>query len=377
MNPEMFKTHTGVIRELEKNHRKGYFVGGCVRDSFMGIIPKDIDIATDALVHEMKSIFPVCHETGAAYGTVTVRHEGRIYQITTFRTEEGYSDHRRPDRVAFNGSLQEDLSRRDFTINAMAFHPQEGLIDLFGGRQDIRDGVIRTVGAASLRFHEDALRILRGIRLSCELGFRIEEKTMDAMLEHEGLLTGIPMERTAMELKRCILSGHPGKMEILKSFALFREFSGVCLESMPREKDLALRLSFLLQGMDHRAIMERYRVKKETVRHVCQVLGSLPLPCRLTEYQLRRIMSQAGNMNAKRILLLSGRSLKLLKLIDKRGDCVRLKDLAVSGEDLLAEGITVQGKKTGEILEKLLDEVLKHPYMNDRETLLALGRGLK
>ena len=154
-----------VVEQLEAAGYEAYVVGGCVRDALMGITPKDWDITTSARPEQVKTVFPVTFDTGIEHGTVSVRYEHETYEVTTYRIDGAYTDHRRPTEVAFTSQLYEDLARRDFTINAMAYHPRRGLIDYFEGQQDLKKGCIRCVGKAEERFEEDALRMLRAIRL--------------------------------------------------------------------------------------------------------------------------------------------------------------------------------------------------------------------
>ena len=192
---ELDKGAREIIRTLEDAGFSAYAVGGCVRDYLLGQIPKDIDITTSATPEMVKELFPKTFDTGIEHGTVTVLWYGTGYEVTTFRTEGKYSDHRRPDHVEFSRSLEEDLSRRDFTINAMAYHPSKGLIDLFHGKEDLEKGIIRCVGKASERFEEDALRMLRAIRFAARFGFRIEEETVQAAVQRASTISFVSRER--------------------------------------------------------------------------------------------------------------------------------------------------------------------------------------
>jgi len=193
-----------IIQMLETSGHKAYAVGGCVRDSVLGKEPKDWDICTSALPEETKKCFEKSSgrifETGLHHGTVSLLQNGKTFEITTFRTDGTYSDNRRPDTVNFIKDLKSDLSRRDFTINALAYHPKEGLIDYFGGTEDIKSKQIRCVGDADARFREDALRIMRALRFSSVLGFEIEKNTLEALVRNRKLLENIAAERIHVEL---------------------------------------------------------------------------------------------------------------------------------------------------------------------------------
>lgn len=205
-----------ILNTLNENHHKAYVVGGCVRDGLLLKEPTDWDITTSALPGEVKALFPRTYDTGIQHGTVTVVENDRNYEITTFRTEGAYVDHRRPEKVEFTSSIEEDLSRRDFTMNAIAFHPREGFIDPFSGKEDIQKRQIRAVGNPDLRFTEDALRMVRAVRFSAQLDFEIEKETFRAIKDHAPLLQSISAERIREELNKLLLSSHPMKLLLLR-----------------------------------------------------------------------------------------------------------------------------------------------------------------
>ena len=201
-----------IITTLQKHGFEAYAVGGCVRDSFLGRVPGDWDITTSAAPEETKSLFARTFDTGIEHGTITVLLNGEGFEVTTYRIDGKYEDNRHPSKVQFTRSLSEDLLRRDFTINAMAYNEQDGLVDLFHGMEDLKKGVIRCVGNAEARFSEDALRILRAIRFSAQLGFEIEEWTMKAIRKLANTLENISAERIRVELEKLIISNHPDKL---------------------------------------------------------------------------------------------------------------------------------------------------------------------
>lgn len=214
MKIEMPKNAAWIIDQLMQHGYEAYIVGGCVRDSLLGVAPKDWDITTSASPEEVKELFSHTIDTGIEHGTVTVLLEKEPYEVTTYRIDGKYEDHRRPTEVTFTKSLKEDLLRRDFTINAMAYNESEGLIDLYGGVKDLEDGLIRCVGIASHRFDEDALRILRALRFAARLNFTIEDETRQAMVEKKEFLKDISAERIREELTKLLVSPHP---ELLKT----------------------------------------------------------------------------------------------------------------------------------------------------------------
>jgi tRNA nucleotidyltransferase (CCA-adding enzyme) len=201
-----------IIQRLEENGYEAYAVGGCVRDSLLHRIPEDWDITTSATPQEVKQLFERTVDTGIAHGTVTVLIGRQGYEVTTYRVDGEYEDARHPKEVTFTPLLEEDLKRRDFTINAMAYNHRKGLVDIFGGRADLREGVIRCVGDAKERFGEDALRMMRAVRFAAQLGFEIEDQTYQAIRELSGNLSKISAERIATELIKLITSPHPQEL---------------------------------------------------------------------------------------------------------------------------------------------------------------------
>lgn len=201
-----------IIGQLNKNGYEAFIVGGCVRDSILGKAPNDWDITTSAKPEKIKEIFRRTVDTGIQHGTVTVLVDKDAYEVTTYRVDGIYEDHRRPREVLFTVSLEEDLRRRDFTINAMAYNDEKGLIDVFGGIADLKQGVIRCVGRPEERFDEDALRILRAVRFAAQLGFTIDPDTRDAMKKQAHFLRDISAERIQVELTKLIVSDHPGML---------------------------------------------------------------------------------------------------------------------------------------------------------------------
>ena len=202
-----------IITTLQKHGFEAYAVGGCVRDSFLGRVPGDWDITTSAAPEETKSLFARTFDTGIEHGTITVLLNGEGFEVTTYRIDGKYEDNRHPSKVQFTRSLSEDLLRRDFTINAMAYNPEQGVIDIFSGQEDLEKGIIRCVGEASERFDEDALRILRAVRFAAQLDFVIENQTREAMRDQAKFLKDISAERICTELTKMIVSKHPERLE--------------------------------------------------------------------------------------------------------------------------------------------------------------------
>ena len=213
-----------IIQTIEEAGFEAYAVGGCVRDSILGRMPNDWDITTSAKPEEVKKLFRHTVDTGIQHGTVTVLVKKECYEVTTYRIDGEYEDGRHPKQVNFTSLLSEDLRRRDFTINAMAYNEKSGLVDLFGGQDDLEKGIIRCVGDARERFTEDALRIMRAVRFSAQLGYEIEEKTAEAIKELAPTLARISVERIQVELVKLLVSNHPEYVLKLYEMGLTKVF---------------------------------------------------------------------------------------------------------------------------------------------------------
>lgn len=211
-----------IINELNTRGFEAFAVGGCVRDGLMGRVPKDWDIATNALPEQVKQIFHYTIDTGLKHGTVTVHGKENDIEVTTYRIDGTYKDNRHPENVEFTASLKEDLKRRDFTMNAIAYHPAHGVIDLFDGIRDIREGIIKTVGRPEDRFDEDALRMMRAVRFSAQLGFTVHDSALEAIREKCGLITKVSSERIRDELTKLLVSDFPMRFILLRDTNLLQ-----------------------------------------------------------------------------------------------------------------------------------------------------------
>ncbi len=426
-----------IIRLLETSGFEAWAVGGCVRDSLLGLAPNDWDICTSAKPQQTVSIFQGHRviETGIKHGTVTVLYENESYEVTTYRTDGVYSDSRRPDSVDFVTHVQDDLSRRDFTVNAMAYHPERGLYDAFGGEDDLKNKIIRCVGDAKARFEEDALRILRAMRFASTFGFAIEEKTAQAILDCKERLRLIAPERIREELLR-LLTG-AGAADILRAFAPVLDVFLPELASMrghyqynphhyldvwehtlaavaAAPQDPILRLTMLLhdsgkpacffkdaKGVGHfyghpevslkitKAIMDRLRFDNDTKKAVEELVlhhdATIPAKPknvlkwlnRIGETRLMQLLpvkraDAAAQHPDKREAKLGdiSRLEACIKTVINQGLPYRLKDLAVTGDDLIAIGIP-PGKQVGNLLQELLKRVMEGRLANEKHTLRA------
>lgn len=362
-----------------------YAVGGCVRDALLGKTPYDYDLCTSALPEETRSLFPKTVPTGMAHGTVTVFYGGQSAEVTTFRREGSYTDHRRPDEVLYTKSLEEDLARRDFTMNAMAMDEHYRLYDPYGGRQDLQQGIIRCVGDPDRRFREDALRMFRGMRFSAQLGFPIEQATLEAMGRQAEFCSFVAPERLRVELEKTLLSPRPQVLEQVIALGMLKAYidpavpvSLAHLAALPAEAHLrygALTYAMYLAGSirEPKAFLKALRLDNGTVDAVTkgiEIAESAPV---WDDVSVKRLLQRYGE-EALRCAAACG-DYEAISAATTRvlmsGEPYALKHLAVTGRDLQALGIT--GTAVGKVLHKLLDAVICNPGCNTRDLLLTLS----
>ena len=378
-----------VLRRLNTAGYQAYAVGGCVRDMARGVPPHDYDICTSALPAQTERCFAGERvvETGIKHGTVTVLMAGEPYEITTFRTDGDYLDGRHPQSVAFTDSLTEDLRRRDFTINAMAYHPDIGLRDPFNGQADIARRVIRCVGDANARFTEDALRILRALRFAAELGFDIAPDTARAMRELSGRLALISRERIAAELLRA-LNGI-NAVPVLQAFdtvllAALPDYPAAALPEalhalaiLPRG-DIVLRLAAVLAPCG--AAGARVLASLKPSRALSNQVLALTAAARedISRAELPLWLARLGETQLRRLLTLQGRDdlLSCLPALLAQRLPLTLGDLAVNGRDLTAAGLPA-GAELGRTLNALHRRVLLGELPNEHGALLAAAMTMK
>lgn len=428
-----------ILDRFAEHNLQAYLVGGCVRDSLLGKQPKDWDICTEALPEQVRDIFKAYKVilTGLQHGTVTVLLGGLPVEITTYRIDGEYEDNRHPKEVFFTSSLQEDLSRRDFTINALAYHPEHGVIDYFHGTEDLERGIIRCVGDAASRYQEDGLRIMRAVRFACVLNFQFEAETEAAIRKYSYLLRNIARERIQVEFDKILTSSWAAYgLETLARLDCFPYFMPeLChtwqfaqqgsrhsydvfthivkaVASVP--PDVVLRLTMLLHDIgkpfawqlradggdafpDHEnmgaelagKILNRLRYDKKTISRVTLLVRNHTRQLQPEEINLRQAVADLGAETVQQLLEVKRADIKahnncdmtevlqlfdtmevMLKQILQRGDCCTLKQLAVSGRDLTALGIS--GQQVGQILNQLLQIVIQQPEKNDKMVLLEL-----
>ena len=386
-----------ILEELNRHHHEAFIVGGCVRDRLMGKTPYDFDITTDALPQQIKSIFKKNYDTGLQHGTVTVCVDHTNFEVTTYRIDGVYTDGRRPDSVSFTKRIEEDLSRRDFTMNAIAYHPTEGFVDFFEGQEDIERKVIRAVGVAQKRFQEDALRMLRAIRFAVQLGFDIDSDTWLALKEKAHLIKQISSERIYAEFSKILLSEDIQKVSLLWESGLLplivegsdvymAQYAEEIMHSLLKCKASgSLRLALFMQNSSLETvekILKKLKVDNKTRREVGLFVDNLFREFPSDAYALRKALSKLGAETFQNILYLKqcvGISIadteEALNRILQQSDCIHRREMNINGEDLKQLGI-VDGKEIGWFLQQLFEQVLHDPKKNSREALLCEAKRL-
>ena len=428
-----------ALEALRAAGHEAFCVGGCVRDMIMGRCPNDFDITTSALPQQTKACFGGYHviETGLKHGTVTVVIGGEPLEITTYRVDGEYRDNRRPEEVFFTSRLEDDLSRRDFTVNAMAYCPERGLVDVFGGRADIENKIIRAVGEPDRRFCEDGLRILRALRFAAVLDFTIEPQTADSIHRNRHLLKNISAERICLELVKLVCG--VGAARILGEFSdvlceIIPEFgpsvgfdqhnpyhiydvythSLRALEAAQGDKYVKLAVLFHDIGKPgsfsedekgghfyghHKLSAEltdkalrRLKCDGKTLHTVVKLVDAHDRGVPATEKSVRRLLSSFGEEDTRRLIQLKRADNSALvewlvqprlaeldeieAIVDKihaEGELPSLKNLAVHGDDIIKLGVPA-GKRVGEILGALLDAVIDGELVNEKAALLDAAR---
>lgn len=362
-----------ILCALDSAGHRAVLAGGCVRDSLLGRRPSDWDIASSASPEEVLALFPRCVPTGIKHGTITVLSGGGSVEVTAFRAEGGYSDHRRPDSVSFGCPLEADLARRDLTVNAMAMDAAGEITDPFGGRDDLRRRLLRCVGEPERRFDEDALRMLRTVRFSAQLGFGIEPRTLEAIRALAHLASGLSAERVRDELLKTLRSPAPGLVWQLVDLGLL----GACLApgdaTAPREAldvlPIYARLAHFCRDlelggyiMSTDRFLAALRFDGETLRRTASAVEVL----------------KSGSRDWKRLLRGHGEAAVLaahpknraLRAVLRSGECWELSSLAIGGRELAALGYS--GPELGRELRRLLDHVIDCPADNRADILCKL-----
>jgi len=384
-----------IIGKLNKSGYEAYAVGGCVRDTLLGRRPEDWDITTSARPQQVKALFRRTVDTGIQHGTVTVMLDRTGYEVTTYRIDGEYEDGRHPKQVEFTSNLLEDLRRRDFTVNAMAYSHETGVVDAFGGMEDLQAGVIRCVGAPLERFTEDALRILRAIRFSAQLGFSIEKDTREAITVIAPNIAKVSRERIQAELTKLLLSDRPEQVRevyetgispyISETFAALPRRTLRISPELPAVKYVrwAAFLRCAANGSSGAGdparvaetavrVLKDLKLDNDTISRVRTLVAWTDRELAARAADVRRAMSRMEPEVWDALLELNGYPQEIRDLtaqIRRDGDCLDLRHLAVTGQDLIRAGVQ-PGRRMGELLGALLDLVLEAPEKNRREILL-------
>ena len=393
------KNVENIIGSLEEHGFEGFAVGGCVRDSLLKKTPKDWDITTDALPVDMKKIFKKTFDTGIAHGTVTVLMDGVGYELTTYRIDGNYSDGRHPDSVSFSKSLSEDLCRRDFTINAMAYSNKKGIVDLFDGRKDLQNGIIRAVGDAKKRFDEDALRMLRAVRFAAQLGFKIDDDTFEAIKEKAKLLSNVSKERIFVELNKSLCGDFAQNIKMVYTSGLYRyigkEFAKLdksIYDFYPRKfhNKKHMYWAVFLENIENveavKKILFELKSDNATRNNAYLLVKELKNPLPSSDEDIRWSLHRIGAdlfCDYIEILKSDKKNVDILDKIDtienryslilKENHAYEISMLDITGKDLMDIGIS-KGPKIGEVLEFLLKKVIENPLNNEKSILLSLAK---
>ena len=390
-----------IINKIYENNYEAYIVGGCVRDAILGFEPNDYDITTSASPNTIQEIFKdfKCIETGIEHGTVSVLMEDEIFEITTYRIEGEYKDHRRPDKVDFTDRLEEDLKRRDFTINAMAYNEKKGLIDLFGGKEDLNNKIIKTVGNPYDRFNEDGLRMIRAIRFSSKLNFTIEKETLKAIYDKSFIINNISLERITDEFTKIILSDKPENIKYLFETKLLKHLNIsnednigkltqfyneiVILKKINKnlEKRLAL-LDYIIEknNINCKSFCNELIYSKKIIKNhniILTLLKNIEID-HLNKVEIKKILSGVDRNLLEEYLDISGiiydkekkvdEIIDILSEIEENNECYIIKNLKVNGRDIMSLGY--KNKEVGEVLNYLLEIVIEDYTLNKKDVLI-------
>lgn len=389
-----------IINDIYINGYEAYIVGGCVRDSIVGIKPNDYDITTNAKPEDTIRIFKNYRviETGIKHGTITLIKNKNEYEITTYRIDGTYNDNRRPESVEFTSDIVQDLKRRDFTINSIAYNHKVGIVDAFNGIEDINKKIIRTVGDADERFKEDGLRIIRAVRFSSKLNFEIDNKTLESIYKNIKLIKNISSERIQEELNKILLSDYPEKIYIIYDANLFDIFKiknvkmnkNDLIKLKSSKKDLVIRLSIFIYILgdinESKKILDLLRYSNKIKSQCITILDNLDNKIIDDKIAIKIYLKEIGHESLNYLLYVKkvldiefekkyyDKINNLIKEIDLNKECYSLKELALNGRDLNALGY--KGKEIGEKLNFLLYNVIENPNINNKTDLINIINSL-
>jgi len=394
-----------IIKLLEREGYEAFAVGGCVRDALMGNEPQDWDITTSAAPLDVKKIFHKTIDTGLQHGTVTVMLEHIGYEVTTYRIDGTYSDGRHPDEVKFTKNLVEDLKRRDFTINAMAYNPKTGIVDEFDGVGDLERKLIKCVGNPKERFTEDALRMLRAVRFAAKLGFAIEENTAKAITDMAENISKVSKERIHSELDKLVTSNNPHILKYVYTLGLDKfiipnatlkneeQYDNVInvMKCMKPDHYLRWAAFMMYEGENAKSVLKTLKFDNKTLNICDKLVNSIDYfkdyeQIEEKKYHIKKLIVSIGEeifvdyylafmeaiIKAKMSDLdenILSDIRNLYQQIKNDGDCISKENMVLKGNELKELGVE-PGKVMGEVINKMFDEILKDPSMNDRDKLI-------
>lgn len=380
-----------IIDTFYNNGYEAFMVGGCIRDSLLKKVPMDYDIATSAPPEITQKLFKKSIPTGIEHGTITVLINKNSYEVTTYRVEGKYSNNRKPDSVTFISNIKDDLARRDFTINAFAYNDRKGLLDYFSGNTDLNNKIIKCVGNPDKRFKEDSLRMLRAIRFSAQLNFNIDETTFSAIKSNSKSIQNISNERIRVELSKMLLSNNAFsgllKLEnanLLKEILPYNLNINKAIDKL--EKDLASRFAFIFLKLDCsliETIMRNLTFDKNTINKVIHLTTAFEnIKSIVSKSDCKRLIIKVGNDNIFSLINLYetvtssniSNINSLVKDIFKNKDALYIKDLSITGNDLISELNINPGKLLGELLNHLLNQVIDEKISNDYNCLIKSAK---
>lgn len=378
------------LNRLEKNGYSAYLVGGCVRDHIMGNVPNDYDITTNARPEQIEACFSDVKtlDIGKKHGTVTLVFDKGNVEVTTYRIDGEYKDSRHPESVTFTDRIEDDLARRDFTMNAIAYSPAGGFVDPFGGRQDIEKGIVRCVGEPCKRFDEDALRIMRALRFSSRLGFKIEDNTRNAIFEKKELLHNIALERINAELTGIFLGGYTDKV-VCEFFCVFKVivpslncFDSACLQRSSKLSGRVKECLFFYNLCDKSVLCDELKRLKYSNNAVKEITSVISLATdyfgKSSDSDIKRAVSKIGESSTENMYYLlycmTGDKIYLdaverFRVLVGDNECMTLKQLDVRGNEII-EKYGINPSLTAGILSGLLDDVIDGKIQNKKEQLL-------
>lgn len=388
-----------IAQKLKSNNYQIYLVGGCVRDSLLNITPHDYDLTTNATPQTICQLFSdkKIKKEGIKEGSVTIIINNSEYEITTFRLEENYSDHRHPDKIIFTDKLENDLKRRDFTINAIAYGLDNKLIDIYNGINDLKNGLIKTVGNSDLRFNEDALRILRALRFSSQFGFSIENNTKKSIFKYKNLLLVLSKERTYEEFSKIIIAPYCTKVlidyrnifEIIypqiinTSYSIYNQ---ICQSITNCNKDMNLSLALYFHNVANIKDINNLILTKKDINEINFLISNQFLIIPLSKNELKKLLRDNSFYLIKKLIkyqfLLKyidsinyHRYIELLNTIEKGNECYKTNMLKINGNDLL--NLDIEPKKIKSILNNILELVIDDKLENDKDKIIFYIKNVK